>query len=157
MTALVRHDEHCMARAGHTDEAKRISDTYRLHRMAGAGLGLDNVGQWLAFSLADGSSDGTLYDSRSAAVTHQHHNELYFAYVQIIPKDMTVCDAEIFLAVQRRMYLRGIRMTDRDAPSGGMTPIPRVSREDQMSLMRSILHGGPARNLDYSASRKVED
>lgn len=149
MTALIKHDQHCRSRSGHTDDAKRISDAYRLHRMAGAGLGIDNVGRWLAFALADGKGDGVLYDSRGDAVRHMGHNELYFCYVQIVPKDMTVCDAELYLAVQRRMYHKNIRLMDRDAPSGGMVQIPRLSREDNVSLMRSILHGGPASNMDY--------
>lgn len=123
--------------APHSDAAKRCSDTYRLHRLA------DHFGSlrhWFAVSLADGTGDNVLYDSKADAVTHQHHNEDNYAFVQIVPSDMTVCDAETYLKIQRKLREAGIKVTDPQ-------PIPRLSREDMGSQMRSITRGTRPSNL----------
>lgn len=147
MTVLVRHDADCLRSArtplgGHSDAAKRVSDTYRLHRAAS---GLTAIGQWFAAALADGTSDGVLYGSKQAAVRHQHHNEVYFAFVCINPGDMSVCEAEEFLAVNRMFYSKGLRLTDPDDAHGGREVIQRSAAEDQRSLVRSIASGGRTR------------
>ena len=123
----------------HTDAAKRLSDTYRLHRLADP---IGSIGHWFAASLSNCDSDRTIYDTRRDAVTHQHHDELYYFYVQIIPSDMNPCQAESHLSGQRTMSNAGIRLTDRDHHSGGRVMIPRLTVEDQQSLMRSVLSGG---------------
>lgn len=123
----------------HSDGAKRVSDTYRLHRLADP---IGSIGHWFAVSLANGDSDRTLYDSRRDAVTHQHHNEEFYCYIQIVPSDMNHCQAESFLMTNRKMADAGIRLTDRDHHSGGRVMIPRLTVEDQQSLMRSVLSGG---------------
>lgn len=142
---LVPHDRMCSYLGrDHSDAAKRISDTYRLHRMAdihGA------IGRWFAAALADGTTDNVLYDSKQSCITHQHHNELLYAYVRIGPHDMTPCDAETFLKIQRKLYDKGLRMVDPDARNGGPVMIPRTSREDMGSQMRSILYGTRPSNL----------
>jgi len=123
----------------HTDEAKRISDTYRLHRLADP---IGSIGHWFAPAIADGRSDNVLYDTRRDAVTHQHHNELYYCYVQIGPHDMNACQAESFIQTHRKLYQAGIKLTDRDHHAGGRVMIPRLSVEDQQAQMRAILSGG---------------
>jgi hypothetical protein len=125
--------------APHSDAAKRVSDTYRLHRLADH---FGSIGKWFAASLATGQGDNVLYDSKDDAVSHQHHNEEYFAFVQIVPSDMTVCDAETYLKVQKRLREKGIRVTD------PKEMIPRLSREDMGSQMRSILYGTRPSNLN---------
>jgi hypothetical protein len=130
----------------HSDAAKRVHDTYSLH------IAVDrygSIGKWFAVSLAEGFSDGILYDSKRDCVQHQHHNEMYYAYVCIRPMSMSVCDAEIFLNIQRRLYDKGIRMADPDDRHGGKELIKRASVEDMRSLMRSVERGGKAQNLDY--------
>jgi hypothetical protein len=151
--ALVRHDAGCdrarrTALGGHTDAARRVSDTYRLHRLA---AGLDAIGQWFAAALADGTSDGVLYQCKRDAVRHQHHNEQWYAFVCINPGDMSVCDAEEFLAINRMFCDKGLRLSDPDHARGGREVIQRVAAEDQRSLMRSIANGGRSRpsNLVY--------
>src|SRR5256885_1144232 len=97
---------------GHSDAAKRISDTYNLHRIADP---YGNVGYWFAAALATGQSDMVLYDSKSTAIRHQHHNENYYTYIQIVPSTMTPCEAEIMLQVARMAYDNGMRRTDGDS------------------------------------------
>lgn len=137
----------------HTDAAKRVSDTYRLHRLADY---FANLGRWIAVALSDGTSDGELYDSKSDCVIHQHHNEMYYAYIRISPHDMTPCASEAYLKVHRTMYDKGIRLADPDHRSGGMDLIPRVAREDMRSLMRSVRSGGRIRpsNLTFGDSKE---
>jgi hypothetical protein len=146
---LVLHDTDCPnTGAGHSDAAKRVSDTWRLHRSA---IGLDAAGKWFAASLADGSSDGVLYDCKRDAVRHQHHNERWYAFLRIGPADCSPCEGEVFLEINRMLWSKNIRMTDPDDLSGGPDVIRRTAREDDRSLMRSIASGGRTRpsNLIY--------
>lgn len=123
----------------HSDAAKRIYDNYHLHRSADY---YGSIGKWIACALNDGSSDGEKYDSKSDCIRHQHHNEQFYAYIQITPAMMTVCSAEIFLGVTRRLYDAGIRMADPDHREGGRQLITRTSVEDQMAYLR-----GKSQNL----------
>ena len=143
VTALVPHSPNCMRKGrGHSDAAKRVSDTYRLHKTA---QGAAALGRFIAVALADGTSDGVLYDTKTDAVRHQHHNEMWFAYVCIGPHDMAPCEAEEFLATVRLFYDAGIPMQD------PREVIARSTVEDQRSLVRSIAARGRVRprNLVY--------
>lgn len=130
----MNHQHYCrLARVfdlEHTDAAKRIADTYMMHRMADP---IGNIGKWFAVAIADGTTDNTLYDTRLDAITHQHHNEFYYAYVQVVPSQMTICDAEIFLSGIRKTYEARKNLIDRDHPQGGLEIIPRLAIEDQRS------------------------
>jgi hypothetical protein len=124
----------------HSDEAKRVSDTYRLHRLADP---IGSIGHFFAVSLADGRSDNVLYDTRRECVTHQHHNESYYFYIQIRPCDMNACQAESALSGARKVARTpGMQLTDRDHRAGGRSLIPRVTEEDQRQMLRSLLSGG---------------
>jgi hypothetical protein len=126
----------------HSDAAKRASDAYRLHKAA---LGQAAVGRFFAIALADGSSDGVLYDTRRDAVLHQHHNEQWYAFIAIHPGDLDPCEAEEWVALNRMFYDKGIRLTDPEHARGGREVIQRVTVEDQRSLARSIASGGRSR------------
>lgn len=126
------HQRYCRI-LRHTDAAKRICDTFNMHRVADP---IGNLGHWFAAAIADGTTDNVLYDSRIAAITHQHHNETYYAYVQIVPMTMNLCDAELFLAGVRKTYDARKVLMDRDSPSGGKEIIPRLAVEDQISLLK---------------------
>lgn len=128
----------------HSDAAKRLKDEYALHRLADP---IGHIGRWFAVALQDGTSDHVLYDTRRDAVIHQHHNEMYYAYIQIVPSTMTMCDTEAFLAGVRKMYDKGIRLTDPDHRAGGREVITRATLEDQRSLMRTITRGTRPSNL----------
>lgn len=150
---LYRHDFGCRPAIRspfgfHSDAAKRQSDTYRLHRTA---QGIDAIGQFFASALADGTTDGVLYESKSAAVRHQHHDEQWYAFVCIGPGDWTPCEAEEFLFLQRMLYDRNIRLTDPDHARGGRQVVQRSTVEDQRSLVGSIASRGRLRpsNLVY--------
>lgn len=122
----------------HSDAAKRISDIYNMHRVADP---YGNVGFWIACALADGTSDNELYESRRDAITHQHHNENYYTFIQIVPSTMTPCEAEVMLKVARMMYKNGARITD------GLSRhdlIKRLGWEDQLALSNGV-----AQNLRF--------
>jgi hypothetical protein len=132
MTVLVRHDKGCPnAGLAHSDAAKRVYDTYHLHRTADL---YGSLGKWFASALADGTSDNVLYDSKSEAIRHQHHNENYYTYIQVTQANMTVCSAEVMLKIARTLYNKGWRMTD--PGTARRDPIKRMSTEDMLDLMR---------------------
>lgn len=125
----MNHQHYCRI-LDHSDPAKRIHDTYMMHRLADP---IGNIGRWFAVAIADGTTDNVLYDTRGDAIRHQHHNEFYYAYVQIVPSQMSICDAEIFLSGVRKTYQARKSLMDRDHAHGGMEIIPRLSIEDQRS------------------------
>lgn len=125
----MEHAHYCRT-LDHSDASKRLYDTYTLHRLADP---IGNIGKWFAVAIADGRSDNVLYDSRNDAIRHQHHNEFNYVYVQIVPSQMSVCDAEIFIAGVRKTYDARKAMIDRDHPSGGKVIIPRLTVEDQLA------------------------
>lgn len=140
---MTAHEIRCPlngTNAQHSDPAKGLSDTYRLHRLADP---IGSIGHWFASALADGDTDRTLYDTRRDAVTHQHHDEEYYFYTQIRPCDMNQCQAESVLSGARKVAgTPGMKLTDRDHHSGGRVLIPRVAAEDQRAQLRSLLSGG---------------
>jgi hypothetical protein len=139
----MNHSPWCRQKAfDHSDAAKRCSDQYELHRMA---LGDDAVGKWIAVALVDGSSDGVAYDGKRDAITHQHHNEQYYAYIQICPTGMSPCEAEAYLKIHREMYDKGMRLADPDHAKGGHSMIPALTNEDMRSRFQSIRSGGRTR------------
>lgn len=118
-----------------SDAGKRVADQYALHKI---GDPFGSVGKFFAVRLSDGSSDGVLYDTRRSAVRHQHHDEQFYAFVQIGPWPMTAKEADVFLAVHRRMYLKGMRFADPDHRSGGLEIIPRLTRADQIRQLERL-------------------
>lgn len=123
---LVKHDSGCkFAResdGGHSDAAKRLSDTYNLHIVSGA-----SKGSVFAVSLADATSDHVLYESRADAVAHQRHNEGWKAFVRIGPGHMSVCEAASRLRWER--HANELAKAQRGERSGGLELIPRLTRE----------------------------
>ena len=131
------HQIHCPLENrtdnGHSDAARRIADTYTLHRMADL---YGNIGQWMACRLDDGTSDNHLYNSKQTAIRHQKHNENYYTFIQIVPAQMTACEAEVMLKIARMVYDAGGRMTDGFARHD---IIVRSSWEDQNALAKGIV------------------
>lgn len=143
-TLPLAHEPSCPHRDRHPDAAKRVSDQYNLHLI---GAGFDAAGKVFAASLADGRSDGVLYDSMAHAVAHQRHNEARYAFVRIGPASMSVCEAAGFLRAHQAARSRGIDEPDRDHKHGGRVLIPRLTVEDQIAQVNSILFGTPPTNL----------
>jgi hypothetical protein len=143
---LVRHDPGCRyarpADGGHTDAAKRISDHYNLHKAAGA-----LNGWWLAFALADGSHDGTAYETKLEAVAHQHHSEWWCAFIRLGPASMTVCQAESQLMWHRQQAK--LRLADRDDKRGGRDVIRRLTIEDHARQTAALRDGTGLIALGY--------
>jgi hypothetical protein len=121
---------------GHSDAAKRVADTYMIHRIASPGLG--SVGKVFAVALADGSSDMTLYDTMADCIRHQRHNAKWYAYLRVGREDMTVCNAASILKVHRDADAAGLKFVDRDDPSFGYELIPRLAQEDQQRMTRAL-------------------
>lgn len=133
---MSQHEPWCRQRAmSHSDAAKRLADTYNLHRIAG---GYDAIGKWIAAALADGRTDDVLYDSKRDAVTHQHHNEDYYTFVKIGVQSMNVCEAEVMMRTARSLYDKGLRLADPDHARGGLDVIKRSSVEDQLAQARGL-------------------
>lgn len=146
---IVRHDPGCRyarpEHGGHTDAARRLADWYNMHRIAGATRGV------IAVALADGNSDGTLYEDRASAVAHQHHNERWYCYVRITAPTMTICEAESVMRWQRQAA--EIAPPQLDEPGGGFEVIPRLNREDvkrQLAAMQGRV------NLPVALGRSKE-
>lgn|SRR5487761_568492 len=128
---------------GHTDAAKRMSDWYNLHKASG------QVRGWIAVSLADGASDGEVYDSKQEAVNEQWPNENWFFYCTLTEPSMSVCAAESLLRYKRVMNKMESGHVSRDAPHGGLEVIPRISVEDMEAQIRAIRTGQGALALGY--------
>jgi hypothetical protein len=140
--ALIRHDPGCdYGRRAHGDAAKRIADTHNLHRIAGSGLGLDNVGKVFAVALNDGTSDGVLYPDMKTAIRHQRHNAKWYAYLRVSRHAMTECNAASLLKLHRDADEHGLKFTDRDDPSYGMEIIDRLTAEDQHRMTSALAAG----------------
>jgi hypothetical protein len=135
------HAAWCRAKdRAHSDAAKRLADTYNLHRMA---LGHDAIGKWFAVALADGTGDGVVYDSKYDCVRHQNHNEQYYTFIKINPPSMSQCEADVMLRTARQLYDKGLRMSDPDHKHGGPDLITRLTVEDQLA----VANRGVAQNL----------
>lgn len=131
------HESWCQFKGiDHSDAAKRLGDTYNLHRI---GAGHASIGKWFAASLSEGRSDDTLYDDKLSCVRHQHHNEKYYAFIKIAPNSMNACEAEVILKTHRQMYKNGLRMADPDHKHGGPDLITRLTAEDQLAQMRGVV------------------
>jgi hypothetical protein len=142
---LVRHDPGCdfgreVCTREH-DTCQRISDTYNLHRIAGSGLGLDNVGKVFAVALNDGSSDGVLYPDMKTAIRFQRHNAKWYAYLRVGREAMTPCNAASLLRLHRDADEAGLKFIDRDDPSFGNELIPRLTVEDHYRMTSALAAG----------------
>lgn len=121
---------------GHTDAAKRLCDgvTGAMGR-----LSLDEImaGRWLAFRLSDGSVDRTIYDHKRDAVRHQP-DEFVCGYIKLNLMPMTHCEAEVVLAMHRKLYDNGFRMPDPDRKDGGKQPIMPIVRQDRINAIQEF-------------------
>jgi len=133
--AFIKHDHHCpiinRTEDGHSDAAKRIADEYSLHRVADP---FGCIGFWIACALEDGHSDHILYDTKTDAIQHQHHNENWYTFIQIVPAMLTPCGAEVMLKIARMVYVKGGRNTDEGWSRRDL--IKRLGWEDQIALSK---------------------
>jgi hypothetical protein len=124
------------------DAGKRIADEYVMHRLADP---IGNLGYFFAVRLQDATSNHVLYPSMDAArrdIGRRDDEDRWF-YIQIVPTQLPPRDAALLLRAQRKMYAKGIRVSSMD----GRVMIPRITREDFASQVRSILHGTRPTNV----------
>jgi len=118
---------------GYSDAAKRVCDAIQTHLAA---LGSGAYFRWVAVRLADGTSDGVLYDTRADAISHQLHESLC-AYYQIPPTGISPREAEAMLRYSRFAYDNGYRLPDPETPE----PIMPLRREEIARLTGGIRYG----------------
>lgn len=104
-----------------TDDGRRLAAAVLVARAVGG------EGRWIAARLSDGSTDGTVYDTRDDAIRHQAH-ETQCAYLVVPPAPMPPVDATAYLELHRRMYAGGYRLQD----PGGVT---RATIQQQMAQL----------------------
>jgi len=123
-----------------TDSAKRAHDIVNSYV---AFIPYDQrIRSWVAIKLADGGSDGTLYESKRAAVRHQsdEFTAAYFSYRGAPNGFSTVKDAAIWLEFVRQAYDSGFRLPDPDDAHGGPDLIMPMPNE-HVGLQLDRFHG----------------
>lgn len=136
MPVIVPHAPSCRWKGeAHTDAAKRISDYTYLHKVA---AGADAAGKFIACRLDDGRGGETLYDTHFDAVRHHPSDHMLYCYLRLRYEGMSVCDAELYLYVNRQAYDNGFRLTDPDDPKQNRTLIPRVDPQHQLKTLQGL-------------------
>lgn len=90
------------------DAARRFADNVRIHQLV---LSWDEMlaGRYMAVRLEDGWSDGTAYDTRTAAAVNQTRIAGYYLYFKIPAEPMSEREADFCLWYARRAYDNGWR------------------------------------------------
>jgi hypothetical protein len=127
-----------MGAFGHTDAARRVSDT-TIQQWTDHGWD-GYVGWWMSFTLTDGRSDGILYPTKRAAVIHVP-DEFRFMFLKMHPMGMNPCEAEIMLRMYRNAYDAGFRLSDPDKKSGGADIIPRIGTAEVHTQINALRRG----------------
>jgi hypothetical protein len=74
---------------------------------------------WMAFRLQDGSTDGTLYDSKTDAVRHTDETRCAYFCFRNAMGGVTPHDCQLWLDLHRHVYSNGGRLADPDTSHGG--------------------------------------
>lgn len=124
------------------DAGKRAHDKIMLHYLFGDWDHIKNG--WVAVSLADGSCDGELYDTKQQAVRHQIHEQLcaYICLRNIGPGGSNPEELAIVLQFQRDGYKAGFRMPDPDAMTGGPDLLMTTAQNDYYRSRIGRHYGG---------------
>jgi hypothetical protein len=98
-----------------TDAAKRMHETINVMHIARTWEELKRG--WMAFKLADGTTDNVLYETRGDAIRHQLHEQtcLYIP-MRTTLGGVPIRDCQILLDVHRHIYDNGGRLADPAAP-----------------------------------------
>lgn len=122
---------------GFDDAARRVSDACRQAIVDGY------RGQWMAFALEDGTTDGTRYLTRSDVVRHHGNKARMFMYVRIPWDDVTERAAAVYLRAHRQLAELGQHMVDDELPDTAWMFDNR--REAHPGDPRRVLHPDAAR------------
>lgn len=98
--------------------------------------------QWMAFSIADGRSDGTMYDSKRDAVKHQQREQdAYYVCFKSLMGGASQKDCAIMIKFARDAAKAGLRFVDPDSRSGGPDALMNTATHDlyNRSYMRDRL------------------
>lgn len=133
------------------EAGKRASDTVNSYLNWYDPMDIRN--KVIAFKLADGTYDGTLYDSKRDAVRHQHGNEQWYAYFYFrnCLGGTNAKEMAIFLLWNRDAYDAGARMPDPDDVNGGRDVLITAARGDQ--YRDAVLDAEARRLLDQLPQR----
>lgn len=118
---------------GHSDAAKRFSDTYNLHRAAGTCSG------WIAVRYADGDDGMDIFDTREEAVDFMFPYEDRYFYCTLTQPTLSICAAESLLRWKRIMS--EVEKPEREAPHGGLEVIPYLTAEDRAEQVQAVKTG----------------
>lgn len=96
------------------ESGKRAADNLNIHTLCNTREDIRD--KWVAIKLADGSSDGVLYDSAPDAVRHQLHEQQcwYVCFRGLSPGGINAKDCAIMLMHYRKAYAAGLRFVDPD-------------------------------------------
>lgn len=117
-----------------TDAAKRAHDT--VNSYASYIPWDQRLRSWVAIRLADGGSDGVLYESRQAAIRHQAHEQqcAYFSYRNAPNGFSSVKDAQLYLDYHRMAYDGGFRLPDPDEKENQAVELIMPTAMEQIQL-----------------------
>lgn len=94
------------------DAAQRMADAVNVHVAAGQAMREAGKVGFVAIDLADGRSDGTLYDSRAEATRMQRSD--YRFYVKVGAETMSPREAVTLLLYARRAHKAGVVFTEEE-------------------------------------------
>jgi hypothetical protein len=99
------------------------------------------IRSFIAIRLADGGSDGQLYDSKREAVRHQLDEShcAYFTYRDSPNGFANPKEAQVFLDWHRMAYDNGFRLADPDKKSGGDDLIMPLTQEHTRLALDSYM------------------
>lgn len=113
------------------DAGKRVSDTINSHLVLYRPWYLQN--KWMAFRLADGTTDNVLYDSKRDAVRHQSDEfKCFYVSFRNCGAGCTPREAAIWLVMNRQAYDKGYRFVDPDHALGGASVLLTTPLRDYL-------------------------
>lgn len=114
------------------DVGKRAADHINIHLFAHDWSQIRD--KWLAISLADGSSDGHIYENASEAARHQRFEQQcwYVCFRGIGPAGAAIREASICIQFWRDAYQAGVRFVDPD--DRVRMPLMSTNQHDHQNL-----------------------
>lgn len=110
MHGIVLDDAQSAALRRRKDAGQRMADALNAHVVFSKGC----FGRWMAIRLEDGSSDGTLYDTREDAIRHQRFEHQAW-YELVKPRSYSADECALTLMYARAAYDAGWRPADSPA------------------------------------------